>query len=143
MEGTPDMVLEILSDTSEQKDLVDLPANYQTAGIPEFWRIDARGWLGVGALSVGLAAGSKLLGWPYLILFVASTVVVLWRRPQPGRMRTMALGLLVAAVPSVPWLARAWLLAGDPLFPFAYRWFQEAGWNACTAALHAAHARLP
>lgn len=122
---------------------VDLPLAFFVfvAGMAwtRWYATGTRGWLWVGALSVGLAAGSKLLGWPYLVLFVVLTAVTLWRRPQPGRIRTMVLVLLVAAVPSVPWLARAGLLAGDPLFPFAYRWFREAAWNACTAVLHTAH----
>jgi Uma2 family endonuclease len=42
LEGTPDMVLEVLSESSVQKDMVDLPRLYAKAGIPEFWRADAR-----------------------------------------------------------------------------------------------------
>ena len=41
-EGTPDMVLEIVSDSSENKDYVRLEALYHLAGVPEFWRVDAR-----------------------------------------------------------------------------------------------------
>jgi Uma2 family endonuclease len=44
-EGTPDMVLEVVSDSSVEKDTIVLPPLYQAAGIPEFWRIDARGEL--------------------------------------------------------------------------------------------------
>jgi Uma2 family endonuclease len=43
LEGTPDWVLEILSPSSEKKDRVDLLKIYHTAGIPEYWLIDARG----------------------------------------------------------------------------------------------------
>jgi Uma2 family endonuclease len=43
LEGTPDMVLEVVSDSSVEKDTIRLPDLYQQAGIPEFWRIDARG----------------------------------------------------------------------------------------------------
>jgi Uma2 family endonuclease len=42
-EGTPDMVLEVVSDSSVEKDNVLLPPLYLAAGIPEFWRIDVRG----------------------------------------------------------------------------------------------------
>jgi Uma2 family endonuclease len=41
--GTPDWVLEVVSDWSVQKDTVELPIQYHRAGIPEFWLIDARG----------------------------------------------------------------------------------------------------
>jgi Uma2 family endonuclease len=43
LEGTPDMVLEIVSDSSVQKDNVDLRDLYSKAGIPEYWLVDVRG----------------------------------------------------------------------------------------------------
>jgi Uma2 family endonuclease len=41
--GTPDLVVEILSDSSVQKDTVKLRQLYFRAAIPEYWLIDARG----------------------------------------------------------------------------------------------------
>ncbi len=41
--GTPDVVVEIVSDSSERKDLVSLREAYARARIPEYWIIDARG----------------------------------------------------------------------------------------------------
>jgi Uma2 family endonuclease len=43
LEGAPDLVVEILSDSSEQKDLKRLPQLYAEAAVPELWLIDARG----------------------------------------------------------------------------------------------------
>jgi Uma2 family endonuclease len=43
VEGTPDWVLEVLSDSSVGKDTRRLRAQYHRAGIPEYWLIDARG----------------------------------------------------------------------------------------------------
>jgi Uma2 family endonuclease len=43
LEGTPDWVLEIVSDSSVKKDLVRLREAYHRAGIPEYWIVDARG----------------------------------------------------------------------------------------------------
>jgi Uma2 family endonuclease len=43
LEGAPDLVVEIVSDTSERKDTERLPPRYARAGIPELWLIDARG----------------------------------------------------------------------------------------------------
>ena len=40
--GTPDVVIEIVSDVSEEKDTEWLRADYSTAGVPEYWLIDAR-----------------------------------------------------------------------------------------------------
>lgn len=42
LEGAPDLVVEILSDTSEQKDTQRLPPRYAQAGVPELWLLDAR-----------------------------------------------------------------------------------------------------
>jgi Uma2 family endonuclease len=42
LQGTPDMVVEILSDSSVEKDMGRLPEQYRRAGIAEFWRVDAR-----------------------------------------------------------------------------------------------------
>jgi len=43
IEGAPDLIVEIVSDSSEQKDTVRLPRLYAKAGVPELWTIDARG----------------------------------------------------------------------------------------------------
>jgi Uma2 family endonuclease len=42
LEGTPDMVLEVVSDSSVEKDTVVLRQAYAEAGIREYWLIDAR-----------------------------------------------------------------------------------------------------
>jgi Uma2 family endonuclease len=42
LEGSPEMVLEVVSDSSVQKDMVRLPVEYHQAAVEEFWRIDAR-----------------------------------------------------------------------------------------------------
>lgn len=43
IEGAPDMIAEIVSDSSVNKDTKRLPMAYFKAGIPEFWLVDARG----------------------------------------------------------------------------------------------------
>lgn len=43
LEGTPDVVLEIVSDSSKGKDLTTLRDLYWKAQIPEYWLVDARG----------------------------------------------------------------------------------------------------
>lgn len=42
MEGAPDVVVEIVSNSSERKDLVRLPPLYAAAGISEIWLVDVR-----------------------------------------------------------------------------------------------------
>jgi Uma2 family endonuclease len=43
VEGAPDLIVEIVSDNSVQKDTQRLPEAYYLAGVREFWLIDARG----------------------------------------------------------------------------------------------------
>jgi Uma2 family endonuclease len=42
LEGSPDMVLEVVSDSSEEKDCELLRESYWKAGIREYWLVDAR-----------------------------------------------------------------------------------------------------
>jgi Uma2 family endonuclease len=43
LEGAPDLVVEILSDSSVSKDRLRLPELYARAGVTELWLVDARG----------------------------------------------------------------------------------------------------
>jgi Uma2 family endonuclease len=43
LQGTPDMVLEVVSNSSQKKDNLTLRGAYWEAGIPEYWLVDARG----------------------------------------------------------------------------------------------------
>jgi Uma2 family endonuclease len=95
VEGTPDMVLEIVSRSSVHKDTVELFQSYWEAGIREYWLVDARkeplrfdifrhtakgyvptrklnGWLksAVFGKSFRLTAGDGTLGYPRYSLFV-------------------------------------------------------------------------
>ena len=42
-DGTPDLVVEVISRSSYKKDTKELPLLYHRAGIPEYWLIDALG----------------------------------------------------------------------------------------------------
>ena len=42
LEGAPDLIVEIASDSSTRKDTQRLPASYHAAGVRELWLIDAR-----------------------------------------------------------------------------------------------------
>ena len=67
MEGSPDMVLEVISDSSTRKDLVVLRQAYWEAGVREYWLVDARrGPLKFDILrrtAKGYAATRKQDGW--------------------------------------------------------------------------------
>src|SRR5262245_25441860 len=43
LEGPPEVVMEVVSDSSEVRDTVELRELYWRAGIPEYWLVDARG----------------------------------------------------------------------------------------------------
>lgn len=67
IDGPPDVVVEIVSDTSVEKDTVRLPQAYHAAGVREFWLLDARGrpatfliqrWAPEGFMPVG-SPGSR------------------------------------------------------------------------------------
>jgi len=67
LEGTPDMALEIISDSSTTKDDVRLRELYFNAGIPEYWLVDARGdeirFEILRRASKGYKAVRKQAGW--------------------------------------------------------------------------------
>lgn len=66
VEGTPDMVLEVVSPTSVQKDTVVLRKLYWEAEIPEYWLVDPRGALHFDILKhtpKGYAATRRQGGW--------------------------------------------------------------------------------
>jgi Uma2 family endonuclease len=53
-EGAPDLVVEVVSDSSERKDRLRLPPLYALAGVPELWQVDVRGPRGPRAPDVEL-----------------------------------------------------------------------------------------
>jgi Uma2 family endonuclease len=67
LEGRPDWLMEIVSDSSVHKDTVDLRHIYHQARIPEYWIIDARGDEIVFRIlhyrRTGYAAAPKRNGW--------------------------------------------------------------------------------
>lgn len=84
LEGTPDMVLEVVSESSVEKDMVRLPELYRRAGIPEFWRVDARGELRFEVLRLtdtGYVPAQEADGWWRSAVFNRS--VQMTQQPDP------------------------------------------------------------
>ena len=72
IEGTPDLVVEIVSDSSVKKDKGELRASYHMAGIPEYWLIDARKKLEFQILiwtSTGYEDAPEKAGWQRSAIF--------------------------------------------------------------------------
>ncbi len=73
IEGTPDWVLEVISDSSVQKDTERLRTAYHAAGISEYWLIDARGEDIVFTIlhwrKTGYAAAPAKDGWQHSKVF--------------------------------------------------------------------------
>jgi hypothetical protein len=93
----------------------------------------ARGWLALSAIFTGLALGTKYyagIGAAILGLRLCAALV----RPGERAPRLLDLGLFTGVVAALfaPWLAKNWVFAGNPVFPFLYRFFDAtaAGWPA-------------
>jgi hypothetical protein len=73
LEGTPDWVMEIVSDSSVGKDLRLLRTAYHRAGIPEYWLIDAPGdeinFQILGWRQAGYVPAPSKDGWIYSRVF--------------------------------------------------------------------------
>ena len=98
-----------------------------------FGESHGRGALAVAGLLAGLAVAAKTLG----LLAVASlAVLVLAVTAGRARRRVAAMAAFgaIALLPAAPWLGRAWIEGGNPVFPSLYgvfgadadRWTQDA-----------------
>jgi Uma2 family endonuclease len=85
IEGSPDMVLEVVSDSSEQKDCFILRADYFQAGVKEYWLVDAREdpiqFDILRRNAKGFAVSRKQAGWTKSSVFGKSFKF----EPTPGR----------------------------------------------------------
>jgi Uma2 family endonuclease len=93
IEGSPDMVLEVVSRSSVRKDTVLLRARYWTAGIREYWLVDARkepiSFDILRHTEQGYVPARKLKGW--LASQVFGKAFRLTRLPQTSRHATFRL----------------------------------------------------
>lgn len=92
LEGTPDVVVEIVSDSSVKKDQASRPPLYARAGIPELWLIDARHEdlrFVIHTLRDGeyMTVPSDAEGWTPSPRLDCSFRLLRWRRPGLGTWR--------------------------------------------------------
>jgi len=104
--------------------------------------IDWRATLAAG-LCAGWACGCKYTA----LALVALAQALTWVFVQPGtikdrwhRLLPFVLGCVAAFS---PWLLRNWAFTGNPVYPFAYGWFDGRGWSTEQAARWAQAHRLP
>jgi len=94
-----------------------------------FLRLDGR--TGLAALLTGAAVATKLTCAP----LAAALWIVL--PPPPGRVVCSG---AAALLPFLPWLAKNWLVTGDPLYPLFWHVFHPFSWGEANDASYAAHA---
>ncbi len=94
------------------------------------WRAGWRGLLAAG-LCAGLAGGCK---YTALVLVLAGLMVAWVIVRGIGRRKGALAGAIVIGlgglVAFAPWLVRNAAFTGNPVYPFAYRWFGGAAWSA-------------
>lgn len=97
----------------------------------EFAGVQGFGWAAISAVLAGLAAGVKYTALAFFPPVVGISVVIAAHRF--GRLKRLGAGalyvLIVVAVLS-PWLVRNLVQAGNPTYPFLYRWFGGREWSA-------------
>jgi len=84
---------------------------------------DARRWLAIGALFLGVAAGSKYQA----LMVLPPFAVLLVRRDRSAKTGLIAVAALL--LPSAYWYARNTLQTGDPFAPIGGRFFGFTDWN--------------
>ncbi|HEU5014466.1 MAG TPA: hypothetical protein VFT66_18220 [Roseiflexaceae bacterium] len=106
----------------------------------EHWRTSQqRAWLLLCGALCGFAAGSKIMGGAFPLLFgLLALAVALWQRPRSIR-AALGCGVLfgMAGLLMVgPWYLRSWLFTGNPIYPFAFSIFGGRDWDALGDEYH-------
>lgn len=119
----------LMSSTTYVEPLVML---WMTAAVLAFEASDEgreNGPLGLSALFMGLALGTKYYAGLLAVILVARLV---WR----GRLKAAVLFAAAAGALFSPWLVKNWIFVGNPVFPFLYKIFPatKIGWTADLAA---------
>ena len=79
----------------------------------------ARGRLAAGALLLGCGGAVK---FNVMVLAAVAALLAIRRKGTAG-------ALALAALPLAPWLAKTWLMVGDPLWPVLSAWWPGALWD--------------
>jgi hypothetical protein len=112
--------------------LIDLPLALYSAiailSLLEWTTGENRGWLWLSAIGLGLALGCKYHGAFWLLpVFLIILFETLFRRHMAFRkaVRLLSCYALIVGLLFLPWLVRAWLYSGNPVFPTANSLFRS------------------
>jgi len=88
-------------------------------------------WLRTAALCAGFAGSFKLTLVVFGLSLIAISVPTLWRWTSPRGLLFEVFRLTaLATIPIAPWLLRAWMLTGNPVYPFLSFVFPTPGWSS-------------
>jgi hypothetical protein len=95
-----------------------------------FTQWSRRGSLCVGAFLLGAAIAVKMLAIPAAALFAAFAAlhILASKRAVSWRLSALAGGLFFLLLPSLGWYLRAYLLTGNPVFPYFNEFFTGGEW---------------
>ncbi|GIV03394.1 MAG: hypothetical protein KatS3mg015_2224 [Fimbriimonadales bacterium] len=88
---------------------------------------DARDWLLVSGLSLGLALGSKYTAIPIAAFLLVALCAMAYRR-RVGTPAVVAVAVCLAV--AAPWYVRNAVNTGNPFYPFLYSVFDGRNWSA-------------
>jgi len=115
---------------------VDLGVLYlTTAGA--FWMLSPGGrrFVLLAGVLLGGAAAVKLTGG-YGVFAGAAVCLLSWRATGAKRVESAIFLLAGAALPLAPWLAKTWLMTGNPVYPFGFGFLGGFGWTGENAAIY-------
>jgi hypothetical protein len=127
--------------------LIDLPFALFSAvalmALLEWTAGAAPAWLRLSAAALGLALGCKyhaLFLAPPILAVLAWEIVAVRKRPWGELARAAAWYGVIAGALWLPWLIRAWVYTGNPVFPLANSVFKSPYWTpAMDSAARAAY----
>ncbi len=106
----------------------------------EHWRTSQRRtWLVLCGVLCGFAAGSKIMGGAFPLLFGLLVLAVVLRQRPHNFKAALGYGTLFGATGLLvvgPWYLRSWLFTGNPIYPFAFSIFGGRNWDALGDEYH-------
>lgn len=126
---------------------VDLAVVFETLCACLAWlhlrRDGDRGWLWCAGLCAGFAGSFKLTAAPLGVVLALLTAAVRLRASEPPSAAFReAAGLLgISLLPILPWLGRAWVLTGNPVWPMLSGLFPTRDWSSEAGAAYSAYFR--